>query len=177
MFALTITKKTHADEVILGSCAIWFSTITLLVSLIILTTNEYPCSKYKNKIKLLWVSASLLKSVHLLEWTRSKLTATLSKDSQSCLWLKIWVLKLLRDRLQISFLILGKFEWINLTSVPPEISSIVVEVIRTVLFFYERYFNYKPHKQNHLTNIQPNIYKKSHPNCPYKPLNNFSLNI
>ena len=33
------------------------------------------------------------------------------------------------------------------------ISSIVVEVIRTVLFFYERYFNYKPHKQNHLTNI------------------------
>ena len=48
-------------------------------------------------------------------------------------------------------------------------SSIVVEVIRTV--FYERYFNYKPHKQNHLTNIQPNIYKKSHLNCPYKPLN------
>ena len=39
-------------------------------------------------------------------------------------------------------------------------SSIVVEVIRTVLFFYERYFNYKPHKQNHLTNIKPNIYKK-----------------
>ena len=33
------------------------------------------------------------------------------------------------------------------------VSSIVVEVIRTVLFFYERYFNYKPHKQNHLTNI------------------------
>ena len=33
------------------------------------------------------------------------------------------------------------------------ISSIVVEVIRKVLFFYERYFNYKPHKQNHLTNI------------------------
>ena len=50
-------------------------------------------------------------------------------------------------------------------------SSIVVEVIRTVLFFYERYFNYKSHKQNHLTNIPPNIYKKSHPNCPYKPLN------
>ena len=58
------------------------------------------------------------------------------------------------------------------------ISSIVVEVIRTVLFFfYERYFNYKPHKQNHLTNIQPNIYKKSHLNCPYKLLNNFLLNI
>ena len=33
------------------------------------------------------------------------------------------------------------------------VSSIVVEVIRTVLFFYERYFNYKPHKQNHLTNV------------------------
>ena len=40
------------------------------------------------------------------------------------------------------------------------VSSIVVEVIRPVLFFYIRYFNYKPHKQNHLTNIQPNIYKK-----------------
>ena len=54
----------------------------------------------------------------------------------------------------------------------PVISSIVVEGIRTVVvFFYERYFNYKPHKQNHLTNIQPNIYKKSHLNCPYKPLN------
>ena len=56
-------------------------------------------------------------------------------------------------------------------------SSIVVEVIRTVLFFYERYFNYKPHKQNHFTNIQLNIYKKSHLNGPYKPLNNFLLNI
>ena len=58
-----------------------------------------------------------------------------------------------------------------------EISSIVVEVIRTALFFYERYFNYKPYKQNHLTNIQPNIYKKNHLNCPYKPVNNFLLNI
>ena len=48
-------------------------------------------------------------------------------------------------------------------------SSIVVEGIRTVVFFYERYFNYKPHKQNHLTNIQPNIYKNSHLNCPYNP--------
>ena len=60
------------------------------------------------------------------------------------------------------------------------LSSIVVEVIvevRTVLFFYERYFNYKSHKQNHLTNIQPNIYKKSRLNCPYKPINNFLLNI
>ena len=38
-------------------------------------------------------------------------------------------------------------------------SSIVVEGIRT-FFFYERYFNYKPHKQNKLANIQPNIYKK-----------------
>ena len=50
-------------------------------------------------------------------------------------------------------------------------SSIVVQ---NSSFFY---FNYKPHKQNHLTNIQPNIYKKSHLNCPYKPLNNFLLNI
>ena len=58
-----------------------------------------------------------------------------------------------------------------------EISSIVVEVIRTALFFYERYFNYKPNKQNHLTNNQTNIYKKSDLNCPYKPLNNFLLNI
>ena len=56
-------------------------------------------------------------------------------------------------------------------------SSIVVEVIKTVPFFYERHFNYKPHKQNHLTNIQPNIYKKGHLNCPYKLLNNFLLNI
>ena len=57
-----------------------------------------------------------------------------------------------------------------------ETSSIVIEVIRTG-FFYERYFNYKTDKQNHLTNIQPNIYKKSNLNCPYKPLNNFLLNI
>ena len=49
-----------------------------------------------------------------------------------------------------------------------ETSSIVVEVIRTG-FFYERYFHYKTDKQNHLTNIQPNIYKKSNLNCPYKP--------
>ena len=48
---------------------------------------------------------------------------------------------------------------------------------RQFFFSYERYFSYKPHKQNHLTNIQPNIYKKSHLNCPYKPLNNFLLNI
>ena len=39
-----------------------------------------------------------------------------------------------------------------------ELSSIVIEVIRTVLFFfYERYFKYKKHKQKHLSNIQPNI--------------------
>ena len=57
------------------------------------------------------------------------------------------------------------------------ISSIVIEIVRKVLFFNERYFNYKPHKQKHLTNIQSNIYKKSHLNCPYKPLNNFLLNI
>ena len=52
-----------------------------------------------------------------------------------------------------------------------DMTSIEVEVIRTFLFFYKRHFNYKSHKQNHLTNIQPNIYKKSHLNCPYKPLN------
>ena len=46
---------------------------------------------------------------------------------------------------------------------------VVLEGIRTVLFFHEIYFNYKPHKKNHLTNIQPNIYKKIHLNCPYKP--------
>ena len=57
------------------------------------------------------------------------------------------------------------------------VTSIVVEVITTVLFFYKRYFNYKPHRQNHLTNIQPNIYKKRHLNCPYKSLKNFLLNI
>ena len=51
-----------------------------------------------------------------------------------------------------------------------DMSSIVVEGIRTV-FFYERYFNYKPHKKNYLTNIQTNIYKKSNLNCPYNPPN------
>ena len=66
------------------------------------------------------------------------------------------------------------YPWILMECV---VSGIVVEGIRTVLFFYGRHFNYKPHKQNHLINIQPNIYKKSHLDCPYKPLNNFLLNI
>ena len=44
-------------------------------------------------------------------------------------------------------------------------NTAVLEGIRTVCFFYKRYFNYKPHKQNHLTNIQPNIYKESHLSC------------
>ena len=44
------------------------------------------------------------------------------------------------------------------------ISSIVIEVIKTVLFFYERYFKCKKHKQKQLSNIQPDIYisKKRH---------------
>ena len=54
---------------------------------------------------------------------------------------------------------------------------VVLEGIRTVLFFHEIYFNYKPHKKTHLTNIQPNIYRKSHLNCSYKPLKNFLLSI
>ena len=43
------------------------------------------------------------------------------------------------------------------------ISSIVIEVIRAVLifvFFYERYFKCKKHKQKHLSNIQPDISKE-----------------
>ena len=41
------------------------------------------------------------------------------------------------------------------------VSSMVLEVIGTVFFFfYKTYFNNKPHKQNHVTNIKPNIYKK-----------------
>ena len=40
------------------------------------------------------------------------------------------------------------------------ISSLVIEVIRTVfifIFFYERYFKCKKHKQKHLSNVQLNI--------------------
>ena len=33
----------------------------------------------------------------------------------------------------------------------------MIEVIGTVLFFYERYFKCKKHKQKHLSNIQLNI--------------------
>ena len=40
------------------------------------------------------------------------------------------------------------------------LSSIVIEVIRTVFFFYERYFKHKKHKQKHLSNIQPDISKQ-----------------
>ena len=40
------------------------------------------------------------------------------------------------------------------------VSSMVLEVIGTVFFFYKTYFNNKPQKQNHVTNIKPNIYKK-----------------
>ena len=37
----------------------------------------------------------------------------------------------------------------------------VLEVRETVFFFfYKTYFNNKPLKQNHLTNIKPNVYKK-----------------
>ena len=49
-------------------------------------------------------------------------------------------------------------------------SSIVLEGKKTVFFLYKTYFNNKPHKQNHLTNIKPNIYKKRHPNCSDKLL-------
>ena len=39
------------------------------------------------------------------------------------------------------------------------ITSIVIEIIRTVFFiFYERYFKCKKHKQKHLSNIQQNIF-------------------
>ena len=43
-------------------------------------------------------------------------------------------------------------------------SSIVVEVIRTVsIFFYERYFKCLKQKQKHLSNIQPDISKQKNP--------------
>ena len=53
------------------------------------------------------------------------------------------------------------------------ISSIVVEVIRTVLFFTKDILTINHTKKTQLTNIQPNIYKESHLNCPYKPLKTF----
>ena len=40
------------------------------------------------------------------------------------------------------------------------ISSIVIEVIRTVFFFYEIYFKCNKHKQKYLNNIQPNMSKQ-----------------
>ena len=42
------------------------------------------------------------------------------------------------------------------------VSSIDIEVVRTVsfvLFFYERYFKHLKHKQKHLPNNQPDISK------------------
>ena len=51
-------------------------------------------------------------------------------------------------------------------------SSVVIEIIGTVLFFfYERYFKCKKHKQKHLSNIQPNISKQK------KHLSNIQPNI
>ena len=41
-----------------------------------------------------------------------------------------------------------------------QFSRMVLEVIGTVFCFYKTYFNNKPHKKKHLTNIKPNIYKK-----------------
>ena len=44
------------------------------------------------------------------------------------------------------------------------VTSIVIEVIRTVsifFFFHERYFKCKKHKQKHLRNIQPDISKQT----------------
>ena len=45
------------------------------------------------------------------------------------------------------------------------LSSIVIEVIRTVsiFFFYKRYFKCKKHKQKHISNIQPDISKQKTP--------------
>ena len=44
------------------------------------------------------------------------------------------------------------------------ISSIVIEVIRTVFFFYEIYFKCNKHKQKYLNNIQPNMSKQKKKN-------------
>ena len=38
-----------------------------------------------------------------------------------------------------------------------KLSSIVIEAIEAVLFFYERYFKCKAHKEKHLSKIQSNI--------------------
>ena len=47
----------------------------------------------------------------------------------------------------------------------------VIEAIGTVLFFYERYFKCKKHKQKHLSNIQPNV------STSKKHLSNIQTNI
>ena len=45
------------------------------------------------------------------------------------------------------------------------ISSIVIEVIRAVLFFFIKdILNVKKHKQKHLSNIQPDISKQKSTN-------------
>ena len=45
------------------------------------------------------------------------------------------------------------------------LSSIVIEVIRTVsiFLFYKRYFKCKKRKQKHISNIQPDISKQKDP--------------
>ena len=48
-----------------------------------------------------------------------------------------------------------------------DISSIDIEANKTVfifIFFYETYFKCKKHKQNPLSNIQPNIFKQKNTN-------------
>ena len=54
------------------------------------------------------------------------------------------------------------------------LSSIVIEVIRTVsiFFFYKRYFKCKKHKQKHISNIQPDISKQKNPPKKQKHLSN-----
>ena len=61
-------------------------------------------------------------------------------------------------------MITSLMKMLELTNVDHMSSSIVMMVIETVLFFYERYFKCKKHKQKHLSNIQPNIStsKKKH---------------
>ena len=52
---------------------------------------------------------------------------------------------------------------ININDKDNRNNTVVVQhwrVSEQFFFFYETYFNYKPHKQNNLANIQPNIYKK-----------------
>ena len=57
------------------------------------------------------------------------------------------------------------------------ISSIVIEVIRKVLFFSKRYFKCKKHKQKHLSNIQPDISKQKKKKHKQKHLSNIQPDI